>query len=70
MAQITLASGSFLMNTAILHLTEVGQAAAKLLRGIAKLAEHGGNVNREVRQDGELQRVKLGFCFGDRQSKA
>lgn len=54
MAQITISSGSFLINIAILHLTEVGQTVGNFLRGITKLTEHRENMNQEVHQDDEL----------------
>lgn len=54
MAQITIASGSFLVNIAFLPLTEVGQTVGNFLMGITKLAEHRENMNQEVHQDGEL----------------
>lgn len=48
MAQITISPGSFLINTAILHLTEVEQNVGNFLRGITKLTEHRQNMNQEV----------------------
>ena len=40
--------GSFLINTAILHLTEVQQNVGNFLRGFTKLTEHRQNMNQEV----------------------
>lgn len=53
MAQITSSSASFLMNTAILYLTEVGQIVGNFLRGITKLTVHRENMNQDVHSNGE-----------------
>lgn len=56
MVQITISSGSVLVNTAILQLTKVGKTC-ETSKGYHKI-DREQNTNEEIHYDGEMQGVK------------